>query len=126
MGSQAAIVEPMRQTMRVRKPEVPRTDADPALNPAPSSKPCGSWASTRVKTGRNDIATVDRAMGIVKETILRLRSSSGKADWAEHVQRAVKAFNANDLEYLMNQAPEDVKSDSQLEFFLQRKTYQFL
>ena len=54
---------------------------------------------------------------------MRFRSSSGKADWAEHVQRAVKAFNVVDLEYLMDSAPMDVKDGSQLEFFLQRKDY---
>ena len=68
----------------------------------------------RIKTGRNDIATVDRAMGLVKETIVQLRSSSGKADWAEHAQRADKAFNANDLEHLMNNAPKEAKDGSQL------------
>ena len=98
MDGQAAVVEPMRQIMRVRKPEVLYTDADSAFT-SRALRELG--VDARVKTGRNDIATVYRAMGIVQETIVWLRSSSGKADWAEHAQRAVKAFNANDLEYLM-------------------------
>ena len=58
---------------------------------------------------------------MLKETIVKYRSTTGKPDWAAHLAKAVRAFNANDLEYLMHEAPEDVKEGTDNEFLLKRK-----
>ena len=127
MLSQAGVEAPMRAVMRARRPAMLFTDADTAFTSnAFKAAMAELGVDARVKTGRNDIATVDRAMGLVQEAIVCLRSSTGVPDWAAHVQRAVKAFNRNDLQYLMNSAPADVKEGSELELLLQRKNYQYL
>ena len=59
---------------------------------------------SRVKEGRNDIATVDRAIGLLGETIVRYTTSTGEGDWMKFLVRAVNAFNRSDLEYLANEA----------------------
>ena len=126
MLSQAAVVEPMRQIMKTRKPEVLYTDADTAFQSAVFQQAMRELGvDARIKTGRNDIATVDRAIGMLKETIVKYRSTTGQADWAKHLEKAVKAFNSNDLEYLMREAPEDVKKGTDLEFMLKRKNFDF-
>ena len=53
------------------------------------------------------------------------RSATGKADWGSFLPLAVRAFNGNNLDYLMKQAPEDVKAGSDLEFMLKRKNIDF-
>ena len=75
----------------------------------------------RIKTGRSDIATVDWAIGHLKEIIQRYRVSSGEADWGSFLQKAVKAFNHTRLDYMMDQRPKNVQAGSDLEFMLQRK-----
>ena len=42
------------------------------------------------------------------------------------LDRAVKAFNSNDLEYLAGEAPKDVKGGSELEECLRRKNQQYM
>ena len=103
------------------------TDADTAFTSRaflPTMEELG--VDARIKTGRNDIATVDAAIRIVKTIVVNKRSESGEADWAKHVPIAVKAFNSRKLGYLMERAPKEVKADGQLEFMLQRQNYQFL
>ena len=127
MDSQADVVAPMLQNMRVRQPRVLYTDADVAFrSKAFRTAMEDIGVDFRVKLGRNDIATVDRAIGILGETIVRYTTSSGEGDWMKHLDRAVSAFNRNDLEYLANEAPEDVEKGSQLEEFLRRKNMHFL
>jgi hypothetical protein len=126
MLSQAAVVEPMRQIMKTRKPEVLYTDADTAFQSAVFQQAMRELGvDARIKTGRNDIATVDRAIGMLKETIVKYRSTTGNADWAKHLEKAVRAFNSNNLEYLMREAPEDVKKGTDLELMLKRRNFEF-
>ena len=82
------------------------TDADTAVtSKAFRAAMDGLGVETRLRAGRNDIATVDRAIGLLKETSQRFRAPSGKSDWGEFLQKAVKAFNANRLGYLMGEPP---------------------
>ena len=100
MAGQAAVIEPMRQIMRVRRPQVLYTDADTAFTSRAFQALMEELGvEAHVKTGRNDIATVDRAIGMLKETIAKERGATGNADWAVSVPKAVKAFSSNDLEY---------------------------
>ena len=86
MASQAAVVEPMCEIMRVRKPEMLYTDADTAFTShAFQAAMQELGVDARIKTGRNDIATVDAASRIVKTLVVDERSESGEADWAKHV-----------------------------------------
>ena len=122
MDSQAAVVEPMREILRARKQEVLYTDADSAFTPRAFQAAMQELGvDARTKTGRNDIATVDAAMRVVKTRIVDERSASGEADWAKHVQWAVRTFNGRKLDYLMERAPKEAKADGQLDFLLQRK-----
>ena len=83
MVGQAGVIEPMREIMRVRQPAVLYTDADTASTSRAFQEAMTELGvDARIKTGRNDIATVDRAIGILKETMAKERSATGKADWA--------------------------------------------
>ena len=62
----------------------------------------------------------------MKETVAKERSATGRADWGAIVPKAARAFSANDLEYLMPPAPEDVKQRSGVEFMLKRKNLEFV
>jgi hypothetical protein len=77
--------------MTTRKPDVLVTDADTAFTPkAFRAAMDGLGVEARLRAGRNDIATVDRAIGLLKETIQRFRASSGKSDWGHFLQKVVK------------------------------------
>ena len=83
----------MQEIMATRKPEVLFTDADTAFQSTAFKQAMQDFGvDPRIRTGRNDIATVDRAIGLLKETIVRFRSTTGNSDWAEHLQKAVKGF----------------------------------
>ena len=86
----------------------------------------GLGVDFRVKEGRNDISTVDRAIGLISETVVRYTTSTGDGDWMKFLDRAVRAFKSNDLEYLAGEAPRDVKGGSELEEFLRRKNQQYM
>ena len=113
--------------MMVRRPRVLCTDADVAFrSKAVREAMTDLGVAFRVKEGRNDIATVDRAIGLLGEMIVRYTTSTGEGGWMKCLNRAVKAFNSNDLEYLANEAPRDVKKGSELEEFLRRKSQQYM
>ena len=122
MVSQAAVTEPMQKIMRSRQPRLLYTDADTAFKASTFQEAMEELGvDARTKTGRQDIATVDRAVAMLKETSVKYRSTTGNPDWADHITKAVKAFNSNDLEYLMHEAPKDVKEGTDIEFMLKRK-----
>ena len=82
MRSQADTVEPMREIMQMRRPQVLYTDADTTFK----SRAFGDLmrelgVEHRVKLARNDIATVDAAIKNLGETIVRYTTSSGVGDW---------------------------------------------
>ena len=61
MDGQAAVVEPMKDIMRVRRPKILFTDADAAFrSKAFMNAMQDLGVDLRIKLGRNDIATVDR------------------------------------------------------------------
>ena len=116
----------MLDLMRERRPRLLFSDADTAFrSKAFREAMAGLGVDFRVKEGRNDIATVDWAIGLIGETIVRYTTSTGEADWMKFLDRSVKAFNSNDLEYLAGEAPKDVKGGSELEEFLRRKNQQY-
>jgi len=73
----------------------------------------------REKVGKNDIATVDRAMGTLKEMIAR-RSADEAAggDWLTELPKAVASHNKLDHSALHDNAPTEVKGDTNLRFQL--------
>jgi len=112
--------------MKVRKPDILYTDKETSFRSAPFREAMQNLGvDSRIKTGKQDIATVDRAISWLKEAIVKFRSSSGKPDWADHLQKTVKAWNSNSLDYLMREAPEDVKKGTDLELMLKRKNFEF-
>ena len=126
MTGQGAVIEPMRQIMKTRKPEVLFTDAETSFQGVAFREAMQELGvDARIKTGKQDIATVDRAISWLKEAIVKYRSTTGKADWAEHLEKAVRAWNSNDLEFLMREAHEDVKKGTDLELMLKRRNFEF-
>ena len=73
----------------------------------------------RLKVGLNGIATLDRAMGTLKEMLAR-RSADEAAggDWLAELQAAVNSFNKLDHSALHQHAPAEVAGDDDLRFQL--------
>ena len=75
----------------------------------------------REKESKNDIATVDRAIATVKQTISKLEITPGAGEWAEVLQKATKAHNKKSHTHLDGGAPEDVQEDKEKQFDLQQQ-----
>ena len=60
-------------------------------------------------SGRNDIATVDRLITTLKGALAVHSLETGKNDWAERLQAAVKGYNETSHPRLMQGAPEDLR-----------------
>ena len=73
----------------------------------------------RLKVGLNDIATLDRAMGTLKEMLAR-RSADEAAggDWFAELPAAVDSYNKLDHSALHQHAPAEVAGDDDLRFQL--------
>ena len=73
----------------------------------------------REKVGKNDIATVDRAMGTLKDMIAR-RSADEAAggDWLTELPKVIKSYNKLDHSALHQNAPGEVKDNTDLRFQL--------
>ena len=76
----------------------------------------------REKVGKNDIATVDRAMGTLRDTIAR-RSADEAAggDWLTELPKAIASHNKLDHSALHQNAPGEVKDDKDLRFELRHE-----
>jgi hypothetical protein len=67
MIGQGSVIEPMRQIMKVRKPDVLYTDKETSFRSAPFREAMQNLGvDARIKTGKQDIATVDRAISWLK------------------------------------------------------------
>ena len=64
----------------------------------------------RLKVGLNDLATVDRAMGIIKDMLARRIAELG-GDWLEHIEAVITAYNKLDHGALHEHAPGEVQGD---------------
>ena len=70
MLSQAAVTEPMQKIMRSRQPRLLYTDADTAFKASTFQEAMEELGvDARTKTGRQDIATVDRAIAMLTATL---------------------------------------------------------
>ena len=71
------------------------------------------------KVGHNDLATVDRAIGVLK-TKLAIISAEDGTNWLEELQPTVKAMNRLGNRGLLDNAPYDVEHDDELRFRLRQ------
>ena len=71
------------------------------------------------KVGHNDLATVDRAIGVLK-TKLAIISAEDGTTWLEELQPTVKAMNRLANRGLLDNAPYDVEDDDELRFRLRQ------
>ena len=71
----------------------------------------------RLKVGLNDLATVDRAMGIIKDMLARRIAELG-GDWLDHIEAVIAAYNKLDHGALHEHAPGEVQDDDELRFQL--------
>ena len=69
------------------------------------------------KRGLNDLATVDRAMGTIKDMLAKRMSEMG-GDWLTHLEPVVAAYNKLDHSALHGHAPGEVQDDDDLRFQL--------
>jgi hypothetical protein len=81
-----------------------------------------------IKTTKNGLATLDRAIGEIKRGITRAMSKSDGDDWAAFVDKAVAAFNASGHEHLLggNFAPNEAAAETndELTFSLRKQAAQ--
>ena len=79
-----------------KTPEVLTTDADPGFLSAPFKALLASKGIHQtVRAGRNALAVVDRVIFTLKRAMATHSLESGRNDWAERLQGAVKAYNDN-------------------------------
>ena len=71
------------------------------------------------KVGHNDLATVDRAIGVLK-TKLAIISAEDGTNWLEELQPTVKAMNRLGNKGLLDNAPYDVEDNDELRFRLRQ------
>jgi hypothetical protein len=93
-----------------RTPDELVTDADPAFQtPAFRELLENHGIHHTVKIGRNDNATVDRAIFSIKRALAEHRAATGQAGWAHRLPEVVKGLNASESAYPNGAAPDDVK-----------------
>jgi hypothetical protein len=111
-----------------RTPDELTTDADPAFTVPAFEKTLENHGVIHVvKQGRNDIATVDRAIGTIKRALAVEKAATGEAGWSAKLQGVVRGLNASENKYLFGSAPEDVgPRNKALTFELERKNADFM
>ena len=71
----------------------------------------------RLKVGLNDIATIDRAGGVIKDMLAKRIAELG-GDWLTHLEPTIAAYNKLDHTALHGNAPNEVMGDDELRFDL--------
>ena len=71
----------------------------------------------RLKIGVNDLATIDRVGGVIKDMIAQRMGEMG-GDWLNHIAPTIAAYNQLDHNALFQNAPVEVKEDVDLRFRL--------
>ena len=74
----------------------------------------------RYKVALNDLSTIDRAMGVLKDRIAVVAAEAGDS-WLDALQTAVNAHNSLDAKALLDNAPEDVEGNDELRFRLRQE-----
>lgn len=74
----------------------------------------------RLKVGLNDLATIDRAMGVIKDMLARRISELG-GDWLTHLEPTIAAYNKLDHTALHGHAPGEVQDNDELRFQLRNE-----
>ena len=74
----------------------------------------------RFKVALNDLSTIGRAMGVLKDRIAVIAAEAGDS-WLDALQTAVNAHNSLDAKALLDNAPEDVAQDDELRFRLRQE-----
>ena len=74
----------------------------------------------RYKVALNDLSTIDRAMGVLKDRIAVIAAEAGDS-WLDALQMAVNAHNSLDAKALLDNAPEDVADNDELRFRLRQE-----
>ena len=75
--------------------------------------------NTRVAEGRNDIATLDRAIATLKLLITKRTLTPSGGNWAAELKAATASYNDIGHTHLDGETPGSVKDNKQLQFQLQ-------
>ena len=69
----------------------------------------------KTKVGLNDIATVDRAIGVIKDMLAK-RTTELDGNWLTHLDPVIKAYNKLDHSALHGNTPGEVTCNGELRF----------
>jgi hypothetical protein len=73
----------------------------------------------RVSESKNDLATLDRAMGTLKVILTKRTVTIGAGNWIQELKKATISYNNTAHEHLDDEAPNDVQDNKSLQFELQ-------
>ena len=73
----------------------------------------------RVSEGKNDIATLDRAIATLKLLLTRRTLTTGAGNWAAELKAATDSYNNTGHTHVGLEAPGTVEENDQLQFQLQ-------
>jgi hypothetical protein len=73
----------------------------------------------RVAEGRNDIATIDRAIATLKLLITKRTITTGAGNWAQELAKATSGYNKTGHTHLGLEAPGTVQNNESLQFEMQ-------
>ena len=62
-----------------------------------------------IAAGRNDMATLDRFIGVIRRALAEHTAETGEHDWASRLPEAVHGFNENGAPALYGSAPDDLR-----------------
>ena len=69
---------------------------------------------------RNDIATLDSAMGTIKQALEKEKTVQKENDFTKVLDKVIRGYNASPHSHLDNEAPKDVEGNIGLRFELRR------
>jgi hypothetical protein len=72
----------------------------------------------RVSESKNDIATLDRAIGTLKNTLTKRTVTIGAGNWAQEFKKATISYNNTTHAHLGDEAPNEVEDNKSLQFEL--------
>ena len=78
----------------------------------------------RVSDSKNDIATLDRAIGTLKNILTKRTITIGAGNWAQELKKATASYNNTQHEHLGTEPPNEVKDNESLQFDLKVKASQ--
>ena len=120
MQSKREVPDRFEHLLRERVPRELNTDRGTEFTSARFQGVVQRYGISHVfKVGHNDLATVDRAIGVLK-TKLAIVSAEDGTNWLEELQPTVKAMNRLGNRGLLDNAPADVEHDDELRFRLRQ------